>query len=84
MIMKCLQCGNEFDAARSTAKYCSDKCRKLAFQSDGKVSVPEVSVPKHIKVIDRSRRKPGNEGYYGAFIEVNGQWTPRAKAHAND
>ena len=37
--MKCLQCDSEFEGVRSTAKYCSDKCRKLAFQ---KVSVPDV------------------------------------------
>jgi len=31
---KCLNCGAEFEAKRSTAKYCSPKCRKLAFQND--------------------------------------------------
>ena len=41
--MKCMNCGTEFEAKRSTAKYCSDKCRKLAFHE---VSVPEVSVPE--------------------------------------
>jgi len=30
---KCLNCGKEFEAKRSTAKYCSAKCRKLAFQT---------------------------------------------------
>jgi len=49
--MKCLQCNEEFESKRSTAKYCSDKCRKLAFQGisqSGEVSVPEseVSVPE--------------------------------------
>jgi len=38
--MICKQCGKEFDSKRATAKYCSPKCRKLAF-----LSVPEVSVP---------------------------------------
>ena len=42
---KCIQCNSLFESKRSTAKYCSDKCRKLAFQSDAKVSVPELSVP---------------------------------------
>ena len=28
--MDCMQCGNEFEAKRSTAKYCSDRCRWLA------------------------------------------------------
>jgi hypothetical protein len=45
MIMECLNCGKEFEAKRSTAKYCSDNCRKLAFQNT-EVSVPEVSVPE--------------------------------------
>ena len=43
----CLQCNKEFESKRDTAKYCSDKCRKLAFLN-GKVSVPEterISVP---------------------------------------
>ena len=39
--MLCRQCKREFESKRSTAKYCSAKCRKLAFQT---VSVP-VSVP---------------------------------------
>ena len=38
---QCRQCGEVFEAKRSTAVYCSDKCRKLAFL---KVSVP-LSVP---------------------------------------
>lgn len=51
MAIKCLKCGNEFESKRSTAKYCSDRCRKLAFQKNGKVSVPApdgVSVPIYI------------------------------------
>lgn len=35
------KCGNEFEAKRNTAKYCSAKCRKLAFSGgQDKVSVP--------------------------------------------
>lgn len=44
--MKCIQCLKEFEAKRVTAKYCSDTCRKLAFQDGSKVSVPGVSVPQ--------------------------------------
>jgi len=52
--MQCIQCKKEFESKRSTAKYCSDKCRKLAFQGisqSGEVSVPEspfegLSVPE--------------------------------------
>lgn len=36
--MKCLTCSTEFESKRSSAKYCSAKCRKLAFQQ---VSVPQ-------------------------------------------
>lgn len=49
---KCEVCGNEFEALRSTAKYCSDKCRKLAF-----LSVPakdKVSVPNSLSVPDQT------------------------------
>lgn len=42
MEKKCLNCGKNFEAKRETAKFCSSKCRKLAFQS---LSVPKVSVP---------------------------------------
>ena len=41
MVKKCEQCGLEYDAKRKSSKFCSSKCRKLAFQD----SVPEVSVP---------------------------------------
>ena len=32
--MECEQCGNEYEAKRSSSKYCSAKCRKLAFQDE--------------------------------------------------
>jgi len=43
--MKCLCCGKDFIAKRSTAKYCGSKCRKIAFQSDAKNTVLDVTVP---------------------------------------
>jgi hypothetical protein len=48
--MLCEICGKEFQGKRSSAKYCSPKCRKLAFLSvpnknDKTLSVP-VSVPE--------------------------------------
>lgn len=49
--MKCKQCNTEYEPKRSTSKYCSAACRKLAFQSDGKVSVPPLSVPDGSTVI---------------------------------
>jgi hypothetical protein len=53
---KCLNCGLEFEAKRGTAKFCSNRCRKLAFQRKSKVSVPAVlsvlgiTVPENGKV----------------------------------
>jgi hypothetical protein len=38
---QCKQCNKEYNPKRATSKYCSSKCRKLAFR----VSVPKVSVP---------------------------------------
>ena len=41
----CPQCSKAFSAKRATARYCSDKCRNLAFRSDSvAVSVAKVSV----------------------------------------
>lgn len=36
--MQCIQCSKEFNSERSTAKFCSDTCRSVAFR---KVSVAE-------------------------------------------
>jgi len=44
-MINCLNCNQQFEPKRKTAKYCSDRCRKLAFQKDAKISVPAVSVP---------------------------------------
>lgn len=44
--MKCLSCGNDFEAKRSTAKYCSVKCRKLAFQQNGNGNAKGITVLK--------------------------------------
>lgn len=43
---RCLGCGKEFEAKRSSAKYCSAKCRKLAF-----LSVPEENANENAKPI---------------------------------
>ena len=46
----CKQCGNEFEAQRSTAQYCSAKCRVaagrdgLSVTADGDLSVTDLSV----------------------------------------
>jgi len=50
MIKKCEYCDTEYAAKRATSKYCSDKCRKLAFQGDtimdAKNAKNGVTVPK--------------------------------------
>ena len=82
--MKCKQCGNEFEAKRSTAKYCGAKCRKLAFSGDA----PKVSVPpcKRLDVhchaceenedcsylYNQTTAVPGDEDYVGICKEENG------------
>lgn len=37
--LNCYECGKAYESKRSTSKYCSGVCRKLAAQKD-KVSVP--------------------------------------------
>ena len=54
---KCEQCGIEYEAKRTTSRYCGDKCRKLAFLGD-EVSVPIVSVPR----LESNPNKPLNYG----------------------
>jgi hypothetical protein len=44
MRKECEVCGEDFEAERSTARFCTPGCRKLAFQR-GRVSVPGDSVP---------------------------------------
>lgn len=40
--MRCIHCGNEFESKRSSAKYCSDKCK----MANHRVSVTEITVTK--------------------------------------
>jgi len=37
----CINCNKEYEPKRATSKYCSDKCRKLAFLNKDIVSVPD-------------------------------------------
>ena len=41
--MKCVQCGKEFDAARSTAQYCSGACKKQYQRSGTSLSGTSLS-----------------------------------------
>ena len=69
--MKCQQCDKEFKAERTTAKYCSDTCRKLAFLNN-KVSVPIVSVPTEteVSVLTPFSTKVGSEICHGCGVKV--------------
>ena len=73
MNKQCKQCGNEYGAERSTSKYCSSKCRKLAFQGThenvkvgtlthnfnaGTISPPERTAQGNVRV-----SKPGDDDY---------------------
>ena len=50
--MKCIQCKEEFEGQRSTAKFCSDKCRKQynrgvsVTKKEANVTVKPLSVTK--------------------------------------
>ena len=92
--MQCIQCNKDFESKRSTARYCSPGCRKLAFQSgevsvpeNGKVSVPEVSVPHPDRDNIYSRHFDISEE---GFIRRNKAWldasgfkgTPKEQAEA--
>ena len=43
MTKQCIQCNNEFEAARDTAKYCSDACR-VAYNRDHSEVLPTVDI----------------------------------------
>ena len=59
--MKCLNCNKEFEAKRATARYCSAKCRKLAFSG----TVEKVSVPVYLTDATGNRHKVDYEGRRG-------------------
>ena len=89
MEKKCLNCGKNFEAKRETAKFCSPKCRKLAFQSLSvpKVSVPEVSVPKPevsvpVSVPKVSVPKPNKSEHSNKLIANNGLEVREGYCHA--
>ena len=84
----CEQCSRPYEAKRATSKYCSAKCRKLAFHGTvsvpdpDQVSVPCVSVP--LSVPRNPLAVPGDPDYRGVCIEVDGQWVVRADPEPND
>ena len=90
---QCVQCNQPYDAKRATSQYCSAKCRKLAFHGTVSVpdpvpvsvpglSVPPVSVPKDLSVpvsVPQWQLKPGDDGYQGVCIQVDGDWVVRSE-----
>ena len=58
MIKQCEVCGREFVAQRSTAKYCSNRCR-LIYQRGGtftgQLEVPDTTASAHCTAADLSR-----------------------------
>jgi hypothetical protein len=53
----CKQCNKEFEAKRSTGTYCSPHCRKLAFLSVPRVSVPDELVETEKEILKNELEK---------------------------
>ena len=52
MIKKCAVCGREFQARRSTARYCSATCRSRAYRGyefTGELAAPEPCVQMNVE-----------------------------------
>ena len=53
MIQNCEQCGLEYDAKRSTSRFCSDKCKvsfnrnKVTVTTDNPVTLSDVTLTRH-------------------------------------
>jgi len=77
----CEQCGKVFSAKRATARYCSAKCRKLAFRDSARVSVPGVkslSVPAY-KLIQGAVY-----GRRAVQYDLSERWSSRPEPLASD
>ncbi len=65
--MVCLVCGSDFVAGRVTAKYCSNKCRSLAYyrrkHQDRAIQISEViaGLPCDPKAVHYVRQRLGDE-----------------------
>jgi hypothetical protein len=55
MKKKCEICGNEFEAVRDTARFCSDKCKKQAYRGSNSELEEEPRVEEGIKKKDLSK-----------------------------
>lgn len=73
---KCVNCGKEYEPKRSTSRYCSSKCRKLAFQ----IKVEKVSVPEVVDGKYSREYLPGGKYYEGCcYQDDEGNWHVRSK-----
>ena len=85
MIQNCEQCGLEYDAKRSTSKYCGNKCRKLAFQS---VSVPVFDENANlIATVEHNGEIVAHDSHTGSLATLSLQYdiirgSDKAKEHA--
>lgn len=72
--LDCLECGNKFEAQRSSAKFCSDKCR-VKFNSKSPVEVPEILIiePQTKMVVTKERLKviPSDEKMAGLRLTMD-------------
>ena len=56
--MDCMQCGNEFVAKRSTAKYCSDRCRWLAHNAKDAPTLKPNAKDEAERIIKNAKATP--------------------------
>lgn len=72
--VKCLRCNKNFQAQRSSAKYCSDSCRVMYKQSGTKMEHEKLKAIKAIQniisLLDDDSERWGHEAHYTA-LEMN-------------
>lgn len=69
--MQCLQCSSEFESKRSTAKYCSDKCRKQALRGTVSGTNEGISVTDSLSGTDNDLSVPAPCKFLGANIHLD-------------
>lgn len=74
--MKCLHCETEFEAQRSTAKYCSNDCRKQAFKIVDP-DIPVIEINKEPEIFSKIFKKT-------EIVETPRQEMRRQNSELND
>jgi len=76
----CKQCGKEFESKRSTGKYCSSKCRKIAFRADANATLTPESNAKTGDSVPKPNESPTvtgvSEPKTGVSVENTGVIQP--------